>query len=41
MNHNKLFRRVRWRLASWYGGVMGVILSLCGLGVYEAIAHAH
>ena len=41
MNHNQLFRLTRWRLASWYAGVMGVILSLCGLGVYEAIAHAH
>jgi signal transduction histidine kinase len=41
MNQNKLFRLTRWRLASWYGGVMGVILSVCGLGVYEAIAHAH
>ena len=41
MNQNELFNRTRWRLASWYAGVMGVILSLCGLGVYEAIAHAH
>jgi len=41
MNQNELFNRTRWRLASWYAGVMGIILSLCGLGVYEAIAHAH
>ncbi len=41
MNDNKLFQVTRWRLASWYAGVMGVILGLCGLGVYEAIAHAH
>lgn len=41
MNHNKLFQLTRWRLAGWYAGVMGVILSLCGLGIYEAIAHAH
>lgn len=41
MNQNKLFNLTRWRLASWYAGVMGVILGLCGLGVYEAIAHAH
>jgi len=41
MNQNKLFRMTRWRLASWYGGVMGVILGVCGLGIYQAIAHAH
>lgn len=41
MNQNRLFRLTRWRLASGYAGVMGIILSLCGLGVYEAIAHAH
>ena len=37
----KLFQTTRWKLASWYTGVMGIILSLSGLGVYEAIAHAH
>ncbi|WP_250124762.1 two-component system sensor histidine kinase RppB [Chroococcidiopsis sp. CCMEE 29] len=41
MNQNKLFALTRWRLASWYATVMGVILSLCGFGIYEAIAHAH
>ncbi|AFZ14160.1 integral membrane sensor signal transduction histidine kinase [Crinalium epipsammum PCC 9333] len=41
MNQNKLFYITRARLALWYAGVMGVILSLCGIGVYEAIAHAH
>ena len=41
MNQNKLFSQTRWRLASWYAIVMGFILSLCGLGVYEAIVHAH
>ncbi|HEY9845458.1 MAG TPA: two-component system sensor histidine kinase RppB, partial [Candidatus Caenarcaniphilales bacterium] len=41
MDPNKLFSRTRWRLASWYAGVMGIILGLCGLGVYEAIVHAH
>jgi signal transduction histidine kinase len=41
VNQNKLFQLTRWRLATWYAGVMGVILGLCGLGVYEAIAHAH
>ena len=41
MNQNKLFSQTRWRLASWYAVVMGFILSLCGLGVYQAIVHAH
>ncbi len=41
MKQNQLFQQTRWRLASWYAGVMGVILSLLGLGVYEAIDHAH
>ncbi len=37
----QLFRRSRVRLAIWYTGVMGAILALLGLGVYQAIAHAH
>ena len=41
MQGNKLFRRSRSHLAAWYSGVMGTILSLSALGVYEAIAHAH
>jgi two-component system OmpR family sensor kinase len=41
MNQDRLFQQTRFRLAGWYAGVMGVILSFCGLGVYEAIAHAH
>ena len=41
MEQNKLFRETRWRLAIWYSGVMGVILTISALGVYEAIAHAH
>ncbi|HEY9834478.1 MAG TPA: two-component system sensor histidine kinase RppB [Stenomitos sp.] len=41
MNQNKLFNRTRWRLALWYAGVMGLILSVSGFGVYKAIAHAH
>ena len=38
---NRLFHLTRWRLASWYAVVMGLILSLCGWGVTQAIAHAH
>jgi two-component system OmpR family sensor kinase len=41
MNQNKLFNRTRTRLALSYAGVMGIILSLSGFAVYEAIAHAH
>ncbi len=41
MEPNQLFEKTRWQLACWYAGVMGVILSVCGFGVYEAIAHAH
>jgi signal transduction histidine kinase len=41
MNQNRLFHLTRWRLAAWYALVMGFILGLCGLGVYQAIVHAH
>ncbi|OWY65529.1 two-component sensor histidine kinase [cyanobacterium TDX16] len=41
MNQNKLFSQTRLRLAMWYAIVMGFILGLCGLGLYQAIAHAH
>ncbi|MEG4342373.1 two-component system sensor histidine kinase RppB [Microcoleus sp. A003_D6] len=41
MNQNKLFNRTRSQLAISYAGVMGLILSLLGFGVYKAIAHAH
>lgn len=40
-NRNKLFAQTQLRLAMWYASAMGVILSLCGVGIYEAIAHAH
>ena len=41
MNQNKLFQQTRASLAGWYAGVMGLILSLCSVGVYQAILHAH
>jgi len=41
MNRSKLFNRTRISLAVSYGGVMGLILSLLGLGTYQAISHAH
>lgn len=41
MNQNHLFTSTRWRLASSYTIVMGLILSLCGIGLYQTVAHAH
>jgi signal transduction histidine kinase len=41
MRQNKLFNNTRISLALWYAGVMGLILSLLGIGVYKAISHAH
>jgi signal transduction histidine kinase len=41
MQQNQLFRQTRMRLAISYAGVMGIILSLSGAGMYSAIAHAH
>ncbi|MBD2100082.1 two-component system sensor histidine kinase RppB [Leptolyngbya sp. FACHB-261] len=40
MNQNKLFVATRWRLAAWYAGVMGAILSLFSIGVYQALTQA-
>lgn len=34
---DKLFHQTRWRLAGWYAVVMGLILTLCGLAVYQVI----
>lgn len=41
MKQNRLFLRSRWRLASWYAAIISIILLICALGFYEAIAHAH
>ena len=41
MHENKLFQQTRLSLAGWYVMVMGIILSICTLGFYEAILHAH
>jgi signal transduction histidine kinase len=41
MRQNKLFNNTRVSLSLWYAGVMGLILSLLGMGVYKAISHAH
>ncbi|MDY7004211.1 MAG: two-component system sensor histidine kinase RppB [Cyanobacteriota bacterium] len=41
MHQNKLFQQTHLSLAGWYVTVMGIILSICSLGFYEAILHAH
>ena len=41
MKQNRLFSRSRWRLASWYAGIISIILLICAVGVYTATAHAH
>ncbi len=41
MNQNKLFQRTRIRLALWYAIVMGLILAVCGFGLYITVSHAH
>jgi signal transduction histidine kinase len=41
MQNNKLFNLSRWRLASYYAGVMGLILGFCGLAVYEMTSRDH
>ncbi|BAZ47036.1 two-component sensor histidine kinase (plasmid) [Chondrocystis sp. NIES-4102] len=41
MRQNKLFNKTRVSLSLWYAGVMGLILSLLGFGVYKAVSHAH
>ncbi len=41
MHHNKVFNLTRWRLAAWYAGVMGVILSISGLAIYCLMDWVH
>ncbi|QUS60903.1 two-component system sensor histidine kinase RppB [Synechocystis sp. PCC 7338] len=41
MQKNRLFNLSRWRLASYYAGVMGLILGFCGLAVYEMTSQDH
>ncbi|MGB6294729.1 MAG: two-component system sensor histidine kinase RppB [Rivularia sp. (in: cyanobacteria)] len=40
MNSYSLFRRSRLKLAGWYAGVMGVILSVSGFAMYRAMVQA-
>jgi signal transduction histidine kinase len=41
MNRNKIFNQTRWRLAIWYAGVMGIILSLSGVAIYYIMSQVH
>lgn len=41
MKHSKVFHSTRLRLAGLYAGTMGVILTLCAIVFYEAMAHSH
>jgi two-component system, OmpR family, Ni(II)-sensor and/or redox sensor kinase NrsS len=41
MNSHQLFRRSRIHLALWYALVMGVILSLSGLGLYRSLVQSN
>jgi signal transduction histidine kinase len=41
MHQNHLFGKTRLQLTVWYTAAIGLILSVCGFGAYEAIAHAH
>ena len=41
MNRNKIFFGARLHLAGWYAGVMGIILILSGVGIYQVMLHAH
>jgi two-component system, OmpR family, Ni(II)-sensor and/or redox sensor kinase NrsS len=41
MNTSQLFRRSRTRFALWYAGVMAVILSLSGFGMYRFLIQSN
>jgi two-component system, OmpR family, Ni(II)-sensor and/or redox sensor kinase NrsS len=41
MNSYSLFRRSRLYLALWYAGVMGIILSASGFGLYRAMVQSN
>lgn len=41
MHQSRLFNRTRLKLVAWYAGVMGLILSGCGIAVYIHLAQVH
>lgn len=41
MHQSRLFNRTRLKLTAWYAGVMGAILSICGVAVYIHLSQSH
>lgn len=41
MHRSLLFNRTRWRIAAYYAGVMGMILSISGVAVYEVMVQIY
>jgi signal transduction histidine kinase len=41
MHRNPIFKATHWRLAAWYAGVMGLILSLSGFAIYSIMERVH
>lgn len=41
MKHHQIFHTTRLRLAGLYAGTMGIILTLCAIAFYEAMAYSH
>ncbi|WP_017301366.1 two-component system sensor histidine kinase RppB [Nodosilinea nodulosa] len=39
IKYSPLFHRTRLKLAGTYAGVMGCLLGLCGLGLYQVVVH--
>ncbi|MEG4492093.1 two-component system sensor histidine kinase RppB [Microcoleus sp. D3_18_C4] len=39
MHSNKLFNRTRRQLAGWYAIVIGLLLGICGVAVYQVVFH--
>jgi len=39
LKRNPIFVRTQWRLAGWYALAIGLLLSLCGFGLYQAVLH--
>jgi signal transduction histidine kinase len=40
MNQNQIFNRTRRQLAGWYALVMGLVLSVCGVGLYQVVIYS-
>ena len=40
MHSNQLFNRTRWQLAGWYALVMGLLLGVCGVAVYQVVLYS-